>query len=211
MKEKSKFLTLIILAIILASCSSLVITPAPGNPICLAPGNTQWTYTQSATVTDYDFSSFYYSSDKGDSLQIFVKSGGDGTNNFKFIGWDSKYQQQIVLECAGSNGTEYTFAGLVHQVLILKSIVSGNYFGYRYDPTATGPLQKLQLTIPSSITGGVYAFEPFYSWDYNNEHEFYVMISGATQSGIFLYSWTSASTVKLDPTMVGMILDYINR
>lgn len=40
MKEKTKFLTLTILAIILASCSSVVITPAPGNPVCLAPGNT---------------------------------------------------------------------------------------------------------------------------------------------------------------------------
>ena len=107
------------------------ITTASQNPVCPNSG-TDGFEINSTQSTTFHHRSHYYSPDKGDSVQLRVVNGADGTNNYKFIAYDNSYTDRIVKEAANSKQAYYEFVSLINQILVLKNTDSNTFHAYKF-------------------------------------------------------------------------------
>lgn len=137
---------------------------------------------------------YFFDFEKGDSSQLLVRYG-DATNNYKFIVFDSNFQNYVTIDAAQSSGTQYKFVWLLNLLLVLQDTTTSDFYAYKFDPAATAslPIQRYLLTIPSSISKP-YIKGIIISANYNQDFNYYFMaISDSTKFGIFNIGYESTT------------------
>jgi hypothetical protein len=134
----------------------------------------------------YDALTYYFDWDKGDSAQLLVRYG-NATNNFKFIVFDNTFQNPVTIDAAQSSGAQYAFVGLWNLILVIQDTSTTDFYAYKFDPAATAstPIPRYLLTIPSSISKP-YTKGVLFSANYNNDiNHFYLAVSDSSKFAIF--------------------------
>lgn len=76
-----------------------------------------------------------------------IREGGDGTNNFKFIRFDSNFKSANITDAADSSTNGIEFVAQVNEIIVVKdtTITPAMYYGYKYDPTSKTAITQVIL------------------------------------------------------------------
>lgn len=195
---------IIVLAFLIAYTNAFLFY-ATENPVCPNNAILSMTFAEDTTPTEFDEYTYFYQADKGDSVQLLLKNGGDGTNNFKITHFDATFSNPVTVEADSSSALGNNFLGFVNQFLVIETVTSSGitYHAYKFDPSSTANMPKITLNIPSTDITTLTRFLPLYNAD---GASLFVGISSPTQSGIYEYVWPTDTSTSITPTRKGIFI-----
>lgn len=130
--------------------------------MCRASG--QFELNSEEFTLEFDYTSFVGNLQTGDSVPVFVKRGGDGTNAWKFTYFSDTLEEAFEQECSDTDANGVEFVALIENFLFLTNS-AGAYLVCKMDLDlqSTTSLPTLILAPPySEVTGTITTFIPYW-------------------------------------------------
>lgn len=113
MNKVKRILVGLCITLISVGVTATSVYEATESPVCDTAGTKAWTFDVADPLA-FDHVSYYYNADLGDSVELKIRDGGDGTNNFKFIRFDANFKTPNITDAADSSTDGIEFVSQVN-------------------------------------------------------------------------------------------------